>query len=212
VLKAYQGEINKLIARAKFAEGSFLTVYKALAAAPDPVPLLQEAMDESHKAAALEAENREMKTRLAEYDKEFQNLKNQEYTVRKLEAENKEYERKLEQRVSEVVQENKKTMNDEVAELRRQFSEQERLHQQRLTSAKDALTKALHAHDKTQSQLFDATAKAENVAAAKDSEEQLVTAEVERLNGMLAVAKREIVRSHTHARSAYVLLLWVCWC
>jgi TolA-binding protein len=43
----------------------------------------------------LDQELRDAKAKLVEYDREFSSLKNQEYTIRKLEQENKEYERKV---------------------------------------------------------------------------------------------------------------------
>ena len=38
---AYQTEIDNLTKRSKFAENAFLDVYKVLAEAPDPYPLLE---------------------------------------------------------------------------------------------------------------------------------------------------------------------------
>lgn len=38
---AYQTEIDSLTKRSKFAENAFLDVYKVLAEAPDPYPLLE---------------------------------------------------------------------------------------------------------------------------------------------------------------------------
>ena len=41
---AYQTEIDNLTKRSKFAENAFLNVYKVLAEAPDPYPLLEAAV------------------------------------------------------------------------------------------------------------------------------------------------------------------------
>lgn len=41
---AYQTEIDSLTKRAKSAENAFLNVYKVLAEAPDPYPLLEAAV------------------------------------------------------------------------------------------------------------------------------------------------------------------------
>lgn len=41
---AYQGEIDNLTRRGKVAENAFLSVYKLLAEAPDPYPLLDAAV------------------------------------------------------------------------------------------------------------------------------------------------------------------------
>lgn len=42
--KAYQTEIDSLTRRSKVAENAFLNVYKLLAEAPDPYPLLDAAV------------------------------------------------------------------------------------------------------------------------------------------------------------------------
>ncbi|GAA5880166.1 hypothetical protein JCM3774_006071, partial [Rhodotorula dairenensis] len=44
LLKAYQTEIDNLTRRSKVAESAFLNVYKLLAEAPDPFPLLDAAV------------------------------------------------------------------------------------------------------------------------------------------------------------------------
>ena len=41
---AYQTEIDSLTKRSKFAENAFLNVYKVIAEAPDPYPLLEAAV------------------------------------------------------------------------------------------------------------------------------------------------------------------------
>jgi homeobox protein cut-like len=51
LLKAYQGEIDSLTRRSKMSETSFLNVYKLLADAPDPYPLLDAAVDQTVKVA-----------------------------------------------------------------------------------------------------------------------------------------------------------------
>ncbi|KAG8928608.1 hypothetical protein FRC03_009635 [Tulasnella sp. 419] len=76
LLKAYQTEIDSLTRRCKTSENAFLNVYKLLAEAPDPYPLLDAAVDQTVKVAeaqALEAEvarlreeNAELKSKLGE--------------------------------------------------------------------------------------------------------------------------------------------------
>jgi homeobox protein cut-like len=50
LLKAYQTEIDSLTKRSKVSENAFLNVYKVLAEAPDPYPLLEAAVDQAVKA------------------------------------------------------------------------------------------------------------------------------------------------------------------
>ena len=48
---AYQGEIDNLTKRSKVSESAFLSLYKLLAEAPDPFPLLDAAVVSRHLAA-----------------------------------------------------------------------------------------------------------------------------------------------------------------
>ena len=83
LLKLYQQEIDSLTARAKSAEGAFLSVYKQLYDAPDPTPLLQRAVDNADKLDKMDETEKELR----EYQEEFNELKNQEITVSRLEQE-----------------------------------------------------------------------------------------------------------------------------
>lgn len=55
-LPAYQGEIDALTKRSKIAESSFLNVYKLLAEAPDPFPLLDAAVVRSPPSLVCRSE------------------------------------------------------------------------------------------------------------------------------------------------------------
>lgn len=76
LLKAYQTEIDSLTRRSKSSETAFLHVYKLLAEAPDPYPLLDAAVDQTIKAAQsdlltsevsrLKEENTELKNKVAD--------------------------------------------------------------------------------------------------------------------------------------------------
>jgi homeobox protein cut-like len=76
LLKAYQTEIDLLTKRSKMSETSFLSLYKALADAPDPYPLLDAAVDQTVKVAEarmleselgrLREENGDLKKRVTE--------------------------------------------------------------------------------------------------------------------------------------------------
>jgi hypothetical protein len=77
-------------------------LYKLLAEAPDPVVGLSAALDDSHKSnviTELEIENKKYKTELEEFRKEFQEIQNQEVTIRRLEDKITDYESKVQLRV-----------------------------------------------------------------------------------------------------------------
>ena len=93
---AYQTEIDNLTKRSKSAENAFLSVYKVLAEAPDPYPLLEAAVDQTVKVA----EARELES-------EVQRLKEENATLRKRLSESSSLEsakKKAESRVEQLEQ------------------------------------------------------------------------------------------------------------
>ncbi|PIA13542.1 hypothetical protein COEREDRAFT_48893, partial [Coemansia reversa NRRL 1564] len=56
LLRAYQNEIDALTKRMKFAETSFLKLFKSLSEAPDPEPFLQSLLEERRVRRADEVQ------------------------------------------------------------------------------------------------------------------------------------------------------------
>jgi homeobox protein cut-like len=77
LLKLYQSEIDNLTKRGKFAETSFMSIYKVLAEAPDPTPLLEASVDSvlsASEVSQLTDENTKLKNKLAKYA-DYENIK-----------------------------------------------------------------------------------------------------------------------------------------
>lgn len=93
LLKAYQAEIDALTRRSKMSETSFLNVYKLLADAPDPYPLLDAAVDQTIKVA----EARMLESELVRLREENGELKKSLGEASNLEEKRKKAESKIEQ-------------------------------------------------------------------------------------------------------------------
>lgn len=77
LLKLYQTEIDNLTNRSKYAETSFMNVYKLLAEAPDPMPLLEASVDSvsaASEVSKLADENAALVNKLARYA-DYENIK-----------------------------------------------------------------------------------------------------------------------------------------
>lgn len=77
LLKLYQQEIDSLTNRGKYAESSFMKVYKLLAEAPDPKPLLEASVDSVSSAAELSKitqENAKLNDTLSRYS-DYESIK-----------------------------------------------------------------------------------------------------------------------------------------
>ncbi|KDO30748.1 hypothetical protein SPRG_04649 [Saprolegnia parasitica CBS 223.65] len=107
LLKAYQEEIDTLTKRAKFSDNAFFTLYKALYEAPDPVPALEAALEASAVVAKPggDADVDALRKEIEAYEAEFAMLKNQDITIRNLEAKIAGFTETLESMVEEKVHE-----------------------------------------------------------------------------------------------------------
>ncbi|EQC34730.1 hypothetical protein SDRG_07544 [Saprolegnia diclina VS20] len=107
LLKAYQEEIDTLTKRAKFSDNAFFTLYKALYEAPDPVPALEAALEASAVVAKPggDADIESLRKEIEAYEVEFAMLKNQDITIRNLEAKIAGFTETLESMVEEQVNE-----------------------------------------------------------------------------------------------------------
>ena len=89
--------------RQTFAEGAVLGLYRALADAPSPLPALRGAEAELKQLSAAAAEAAKLKRELAENDREFEGLKSQEQSIKRLEKELREAEARADAAVEDAV-------------------------------------------------------------------------------------------------------------
>jgi homeobox protein cut-like len=91
LLKAYQEEIDQLSRRSKLSEASYLSIYKSLYDAPDPVQCIEALTASTLSQSSHTLEIERLRSELRQYDDEFRQLKNQDITIRRLEDQIAEY-------------------------------------------------------------------------------------------------------------------------
>ena len=99
LLKAYQEEIDQLSRRSKSSESAFYSLYKSIYEAPDPALTIEALVNMVTFASTNTFEVERLRNELAQYDEEFQQLKNQDITIRRLEDQLLEYREKIEDKV-----------------------------------------------------------------------------------------------------------------
>eukprot|EP00741_Cyanophora_paradoxa_P009913 tig00000157_g9603.t1 len=191
LLKSYQEEVDRLTVRAKSSENAFLSLYKLLYEAPDPVPTLAAALEDSSKTAELEAQNRRMRQELDEYKNEFSMLKNQEVTIRRLEEKCRALETQMEAKVQEQVEQRERAAKEEAARQAEAFAERERDLQRAVHQANESAAEASRARDAVQDQLFDLRTRLEEMSAAKQAEVDMMASEIERASSKLVSLERD---------------------
>ncbi|KYQ89065.1 CCAAT displacement protein [Tieghemostelium lacteum] len=189
LLKLYQEEVDKLTKRSKFSETCFLGLYKDISEMSDPVPALTAALEEASKvdnSGKLEIENKKLQNELADFKKEFQEIQNQEVTIRRLEDKVKDQESKLELMINEKVgnreSEVRLEMQDKINLLQQDKQELAR-HNSSLQEECNKLSKLNY---EAQSQLMEMRNKQDNDGHSKQSEIDLLTNELELVSGKLS--------------------------
>ncbi|WWC91645.1 uncharacterized protein L201_006591 [Kwoniella dendrophila CBS 6074] len=200
LLKAYQGEIDSLTRRSKLSESSFLNVYKLLADAPDPYPLLDAAVDQTVKIAEskiLENELNRLREDNSELKKQLNDYKDIEEKKKKAEAKVDQIEERMEDLIQERVTSKENELNAEYDERMRNYEEREKDLQRQVETVRNQLRDMHSSNESTQAKLLDASQRQEQDVAARLAELDMVAADLSRANERVATVERrnEILRS-----------------
>ncbi|WVR07736.1 hypothetical protein IAU60_004779 [Kwoniella sp. DSM 27419] len=200
LLKAYQGEIDSLTRRSKMSETSFLNVYKLLADAPDPYPLLDAAVDQTVKVAEarmLESELSRLRDENGELKKNIAEMGGLEDKRKKAETKADQLEEKMEDLIQERVTQKENELNAEYDERMRNYEEREKDLQRQVETVRNQLRDLHSSNETTQAKLLDASSRQEQDVAARLAELDMVAADLTRANERVATVERrnELLRS-----------------
>ena len=109
LMKAFQGEIDSLTKRSKGAEASFLSLYRKIGDAPDPTPVLDQALANRQKLSSmtdLELEKKQLRETLEQYNLQFAQYKSQDIELsalrKRLEDVEEDFDRQVHVRLTET--------------------------------------------------------------------------------------------------------------
>ncbi|PIA13546.1 hypothetical protein COEREDRAFT_83410 [Coemansia reversa NRRL 1564] len=133
LLRAYQNEIDALTKRMKFAETSFLKLFKSLSEAPDPEPFLQSLLEERRVRRADEVQIKDFNTlkgKCEDLEKENAQLQRQireeEPMAKRLKVLEENMEHEIKQRVEQCERELKEQTDDLIKHLKERESDLQR--------------------------------------------------------------------------------------
>ncbi|KAF9231653.1 CASP C terminal-domain-containing protein [Melanogaster broomeanus] len=207
LLKAYQQEIDNLTKRSKTAESAFLNVYKVLAEAPDPYPLLEAVLEQTITSTAnaslsaevdtLKAEVARLKGENAELRKENGTLENSKRRVETLEG-------KMDDLIAEKVAQKENELNATYDERMRNYEEREQDLTRQVTVYKSQLRDLRLSNETNQARLLDASSRADQDLVSRLAEADMVLADLERANSRVAVVegRNEALRADIEALRA----------
>ncbi|KAJ8588870.1 hypothetical protein M405DRAFT_819013 [Rhizopogon salebrosus TDB-379] len=193
LLKSYQTEIDSLTKRSKVSENAFLNVYKVLAEAPDPYPLLEAAVDQAVKAAeaqALEDEVARLRAENAELRQSSSALDASKRRVEQLEA-----------RMDELVSQKESEINAAYDERMRNYEEREQDLKRQVTLYKDQVRDLRLSNESNQAKLFDHSQRQDQEIISRLAEADMVMVDLERANSRVATVEQrnEALRSEIEA-------------
>ncbi|GAA5935894.1 uncharacterized protein JCM15063_001840 [Sporobolomyces koalae] len=204
LLKAYQTEIDNLTRRSKVAESAFLSVYKLLAEAPDPYPLLDAAVDQTVKASEakmLESEISRQKDEIAALKQQLVESQAVERERKKLADKVDKLEGKMEDMIQDKVSAKEAELHAAYDERLRNYDEREKDLQRQVTVARSQLRELRTTADTSQARLLDNSQRQDQETIARLAEADLVTQDLERANSRVAEVERrnEKLRSEIEA-------------
>ncbi|KAF8555300.1 hypothetical protein OG21DRAFT_1411064 [Imleria badia] len=192
LLKAYQQEIDNLTKRSKVAESAFLNVYKVLAEAPDPYPLLEVVVEQtitSGTNASLTAEVNALKPEVARLKGENVELKRENGTLESTKRKVETLEGKMDDLIAEKVSQKENELNATYDERMRNYAEREQDLTRQVTLYKSQLRELRLSNETNQARLLDASSRADQDLVSRLAEADMVLADLERANGRVAVVE-----------------------
>ncbi|CAE7146035.1 unnamed protein product [Rhizoctonia solani] len=193
LLKAYQNEIDTLTKRCKSSDSAFLGIYKLLAEAPDPYPLLNSVVDMMVKVSDAEERQAELKT----LREETAELKRQVNELGDAKKKADTLEEKMESIIQSRVSQKEAELNATYDEKMRNYEDREQDLQRQLDLTRSQLKDLRASHDTSQAKLLDHSQRQDQEVDAKLAEMDLITADLERANSRVAAVERrnEILRA-----------------
>ncbi|KAF9230537.1 CASP C terminal-domain-containing protein [Melanogaster broomeanus] len=204
---AYQQEIDNLTKRSKTAESAFLNVYKVLAEAPDPYPLLEAVLEQtitSTANASLSAEVDTLKAEVARLKGENAELRKENGTLDNTKRRVETLEGKMDDLIAEKVAQKENELNATYDERMRNYEEREQDLTRQVTVYKSQLRDLRLSNETNQARLLDASSRADQDLVSRLAEADMVLADLERANSRVAVVegRNEALRADIEALRA----------
>ncbi|OAX40365.1 hypothetical protein K503DRAFT_768625 [Rhizopogon vinicolor AM-OR11-026] len=193
LLKSYQTEIDNLTKRSKVSENAFLNVYKVLAEAPDPYPLLEAAVDQAAKATEAQALEDEVARLRAENAELRQSSSALDASKRRVEQ--------LETRMDELVAQKESEINAAYDERMRNYEEREQDLQRQVTLYRDQVRDLRLSNESNQAKLFDHSQRQDQEIVSRLAEADMISVDLERANSRVATVEQrnEVLRAEIEA-------------
>jgi chromosome segregation ATPase len=167
-------------------------LYKALYEAPDPADIISQMIHAISNSSTHQLEIERLRAELSQYDEEFQQLKNQDITIRRLEEQLQEFKLNIEDKVAEAVKERSREVEETADGRINEMREVQRGSERRLAAALESLRQAQQSADRAQSQLFEVSSQAESRISGLQAENAILAEGMQRSNMRIAELERSL--------------------
>ncbi|EKX47927.1 hypothetical protein GUITHDRAFT_106475 [Guillardia theta CCMP2712] len=191
LLKSYQSEIDSLTKRCKAAELAFINVFKALRDVPDPTGMLSTLCEELENMIVLKTAYDKVSKELDEYKEEFQSLKNQDVTIRRLEEKIASLEEEREGYVAAALDEHARALEVQTKAAMESKEKKEKELENQVKQLKQSIVEMQRKNDEAQALQLENQVQLEAEIAAKHSQIDLLSEEVDRLSAQVTATERE---------------------
>ena len=192
LLKLYQEEIDQLSRRSKFSESAFYSLYKSIYDAPNPSVTIDGLINMVTATSTNQLEIERLKGELAQYDEEFQLLKNQDITIRRLEDQLDEYREQIEDKVMEEVSKRTSEVQAQAEIKINEVKDAQKTAERRLAAVMESMKQAQSSTDRAQTQMFEISSQAEERVSALSSENAILAEGTERALSRAAELESEV--------------------
>uniref|UniRef100_A0A915HU97 Homeobox protein cut-like n=1 Tax=Romanomermis culicivorax TaxID=13658 RepID=A0A915HU97_ROMCU len=194
VLKCFQSEVDNLSKRSKAAEAAFLTVYKKIIDANDPVTSLDYCLNTQkkwQKTQDLEIENTNLRETLHQYNKELADVKNQEITIRQLREKIRNFEDQMESLVKQKITEKEQSLMREYEEKQKRLQDEKYLLERKCKESEQKVQSIEQTLNAVQQELFTLKSKSDDLGHTHSSEMEILASDLEKANLRAASAEKE---------------------
>ena len=203
LLKAFQAEVDSLTKRSKFSESCFLTMYKKLSDAPDPSPIINQAVVSKQKLSTLtdlELEKKQLRETLEQYNLQFTQFKSQESEFENLKKKFEECQTNITKEVESQVLEIKESLNQDFLLKESILSETNNEQSLKLMEQQEMITNLQKSVEDSESELFDFKKRYEEDMQMKNAETELYLSDLEIANQKLNQSGK-VIQQYQHSTS-----------
>ena len=201
LLKAFQGEIDALSKRSKAAETTVLTIYKKLSEAPDPTPILSQALSNKTKLSQLtdlEIEKRQLRETLEQYNIQFAAFKEKEIELEELKEKMVDYDDNLGKSISCEVDKLKTDLEESFSMKEGMLKEMNTELSAKVMEQTSMIESVQRSLEQTESELFECKVRFEEELQTKSSEIDLYLSDLDTANQRAEAAQR-VVEQFQHS-------------